>query len=390
MDIQSGRGAVSYLVACAATNVNTKKPFFVRHFLSTAKLVAAFALHLLHVVFYCPAKTAFRFTAALITWPCINSEPFVVLRNSLGNLAKSVSLLFKLLISIAVVPFYPAWIEARSASASSPKSKNIAAFQELQNAIKKGFYTHCSEKVSFAKVDAMIAGTESYDEPDLAFDLSNSPSLTPEILVTNQDTMELGKGLIEEGFNPVVLNMANKYSPGGGVVKGCSAQEEELCRLSTLYCALADQKTKGKYPIPEFGCIYSPYVETVRQRQGNAFVWLEEPKVLSVISSAAYDLRPKSKVTLSDQELEEGTKAKMRCQLQVAIAKGHNAIVLGAFGCGAFRQDANLVAQWYKEVLNEGYAGYFQKIHFAVLVVHDSDQENLNVFRKTFTPISIR
>ena len=44
-----------------------------------------------------------------------------------------------------------------------------------------------------------------------------------------------------------VLNFANAYHPGGGVIIGARAQEEDLCRVSTLYLVLATKENVKRY-----------------------------------------------------------------------------------------------------------------------------------------------
>ena len=59
---------------------------------------------------------------------------------------------------------------------------------------------------------------------------------------------------------------------------------------------------------------------------------------------------------------------------------GHHAVVLGAFGCGAFMNDPNMVGALFKKWLYDEFQGYFKKVIFAIYGKEDSP--NINAFRK--------
>jgi len=55
-----------------------------------------------------------------------------------------------------------------------------------------------------------------------------------ELSVINEDCLIVTLSLLDEGHNPVMLNMANPYHPGGSYRRGASAQEEDLFRRTDL------------------------------------------------------------------------------------------------------------------------------------------------------------
>ena len=222
------------------------------------------------------------------------------------------------------------------------------------------------------------------------FNVNDLPSICKKIefVVENLDSFEASKKLSEEGFNPIVLNMANRQRPGGGVLTGSNAQEETLFRRSNLFLSLfqyyykyADKfgipRSKFQYPMDrDFGGIYSPNVTVFRSERKFGFAFLDKPFKTSVVSVAAIN-RP----TLDNDRLTEntiiGTKNKIRTILRIGLINGHDAIVLGAFGCGAFRNPPSHMAELFDEVINEPeFKNKYKKISFAILEDHNSRKEH--------------
>ena len=196
------------------------------------------------------------------------------------------------------------------------------------------------------------------------------------------------------GKRTAVLNFASATNPGGGVEKGASAQEECLCRVSTLYPCLADQKMRASFYTPHRkngntlhndDIIYTPKVLIIKDDDHNM---LATPFLVDVISCAAPNLREKpnnaynsgdgNKVQISDNELLALHEKRARKIFASAIANGVEVLILGAFGCGAFQNDPHIVAQAYKNVLPD-FAHYFHTIEFAIFC-NAKNIENYQVF----------
>ncbi|KAJ9266219.1 hypothetical protein DTO021C3_5760 [Paecilomyces variotii] len=171
-----------------------------------------------------------------------------------------------------------------------------------------------------------------------------------------------------------VLNMANAYSAGGGWLNGALAQEEALCYRSSLSFTLKLRY----YPLDDNQAIYSPTVVIIRNslNDGHKLLDLTKPDelpIVSVISIAALcqpalvmsGTLPKYK-NAKDRDL---MKEKMRIILRIAAFNGHRRLVLGAFGCGAFLNPRDEVADCWAEVLkeNEFQGGWWESIVFAVM-----------------------
>ena len=199
-----------------------------------------------------------------------------------------------------------------------------------------------------------------------------------------------------------VLNFASATNPGGGVLSGSSAQEESLCRCSTLYPSLNrpwlwaryyEVNRAAKNVLHTDACIYSPKVvicktdESIPKRLN-----LEAFVTVDVITCAAPNLRKMpgnyhnpemgQPVIVTPEELYEIHLKRARHILHVAAANSVDAIVLGAFGCGAFSNDPNVVARAYHTAV-EDYKDRFSEIEFAIYC-RDYETENYKVFRNEF------
>lgn len=196
-----------------------------------------------------------------------------------------------------------------------------------------------------------------------------------------------------------VLNFASATRPGGGVTEGSAAQEECLCRCSTLYKCLTVDEAMNKFYKPhcENGnalhnddIIYTPNVTIFKS---DAYSNLYQNKNVDVITCAAPNLREKPsnsfnyervKQTISDNDLHTLHLNRARAILHAAAWHGVENLILGAFGCGAFKNKPEVVANAYKAALDLGpYMHHFKNIEFAVYC-KDYETENYDAFKKVF------
>ena len=232
----------------------------------------------------------------------------------------------------------------------------------------------------------------------------NRPQLHVEVL--NQDCIIATRDLVEQGYNPAVLNMASLYHPGGGVLQGSSAQEEELCRRSTLaislyqfslpggrYGDLADmvgvKRRAERYPMDNmYGGIYSPGITFFRGTQEEGYALLDETFQAAVISVASLNYNPKHGHNILDNgNIPEADKPvlkeKIRTILRIGALKGHDSLVLGALGCGAFCTPPAQMARLFHQVMDEPeFQGRFRKIVFAI--IDGPSSNNFKPFKKEF------
>lgn len=228
----------------------------------------------------------------------------------------------------------------------------------------------------------------------------DSPAI---IKVTNRDTFTAAKeyaniiNSANEGFVGV-LNFASSTNPGGGVTKGSTAQEECLCRCSNLYLTLYQEKCIREYynvnkkymtNLGSDAIIYSRNVYVFKDKDYNMLP-VKDRFYVDVLTCAAPNLREnprnqynsdasEEKLTLTDEELYNIHVKRARNILNVAIKNEDDYLILGAFGCGAFRNNPEIVAKAYKDVLQD-YMYCFKVIDFAI--IDGKYSNNYGIFKR--------
>ncbi|MEV4786934.1 TIGR02452 family protein [Streptomyces tuirus] len=208
-----------------------------------------------------------------------------------------------------------------------------------------------------------------------------------QIEVTGESSLEAARRL---GGHVAVLNFASARNPGGGYLNGAQAQEEALCRASALYTCLLearafyDHHRAHRDPFYTDRVIHSPAVPVFRDDRGGL---LAEPYTAGFLTSAA----PNAGVvhrTVPERaaELPRVLAARAERVLETAAAHGYRRIVLGAWGCGVFRNDPARVAEAFRALLEPGgrFAQAFEHVVFGVLD-RTRDRAVLGAFEQTFS-----
>ena len=196
------------------------------------------------------------------------------------------------------------------------------------------------------------------------------------------------------GQKVAVLNFASSTSPGGGVETGASAQEECLCRVSTLYPCLKTKTAWDKFYGPHRAAPNSLhnddiiYTKDVVVLKDDDYHPLATPFRVDVITCAAPNLRdiPSNRYNRNDGEAAHISPEKLlelhlsraRKILSAAAANGAEVLILGAFGCGAFRNDPAVVAAAYQQAMPQ-FLNHFKTVEFAVYC-SPRDQRNYEAF----------
>lgn len=224
--------------------------------------------------------------------------------------------------------------------------------------------------------------------------INPAPSHPAIITVTDETTQVAARRLVESESvaDLVLLNFASARNPGGGFINGAKAQEEDLCRCSGLYpCLLAqkgyyDANREFESAIYTDHLIYSPNVPWFRTRSR------DQPDTVflaSVITAPA----PNAGVVLTRDpsalaEVEVALRRRAGLVLAVAADRGHRTVLLGAWGCGVFRNIPALVADAFGMWLESTkFAGAFDRIVFAIYD-RSKPQTTLSAFRRRFPDAS--
>ncbi len=267
--------------------------------------------------------------------------------------------------------------------------------KETLSVLEAGTYTPAGrEPVSIRSVQrACEKGTVLYTPDALAeLNIPDSSSVATRLEVSGETTLEAARRLVQELTLTKVacLNFASARNAGGGFQSGSQAQEESLARSSGLY---RSQGRARAYYEANRDCesylytdhiIFSPEVPVFRDDSGQL---LEQPYTVSMITAPAVNagaLRQKE----PDATAEIGPVMRRRAGYVLAVAQAHACehLILGAWGCGVFKNDPEEVAAVFAELLlDDGpYARVFGTIVFAVLDRSD-EQSMIGPFRSRFS-----
>lgn len=241
---------------------------------------------------------------------------------------------------------------------------------------------------------AFLDNTQIYSTE---FTVENMPATYTETKTgaINCDCVDLAERLIEQGYNPAILNLASARRPGGGYDAGYSAQEESLCQASNLSVSLyqfGDPKYKFirdsgvpfrsyGYPLDRnFGGIYTPNVTFFRHGKAKFFELREKTFNCDVITVAALSFNGRSDFAGKNEldyraedggftpEGEEIMLNKIRTIFRLAIKNGKDSIIGGGFGCGAYKLPSKEVARQFRQVLSEPeFKNKLRLVPFAIL-----------------------
>lgn len=253
-------------------------------------------------------------------------------------------------------------------------------FQDTIRIVNQGYYLNANgQRITFDDDREMRENSRFYSRKFTVFDFPCKTDKTS-IRVVNNDSINAGLDMLREGLNPIVLNFASGRRAGGGVLNGARAQEETIFRRTNMFRSLYQympfasdygvRKNYNQYPMDsEFGGIYTPYATVFR---ASDYSLLEEPEKISFVSVAAMN-RPRLVGDEIAPELIEPILNKMRTILRIGLYHGHDAIVLGAFGCGAFRNPPGHIARLFHQVIGEQeFHNKYKKIVFAIIEDHNS------------------
>lgn len=218
----------------------------------------------------------------------------------------------------------------------------------------------------------------------------------PKVRVLRGDWGEVTLTLTRElGETFAVLNMANAYGPGGAYVEGAVAQEENMFRRTDCHFAVSDDEidlVSGRYRPAMTDLINGVdgvvYLDTTRPRicirrpevsgaDQDGYSWLPDNETFPFfeLRAAARDYRDGHPFD------EEDARRRIVAQLETLSHHGIRHAVLGASGCGAFRNPSEAVARIYHEELTRRLDAF----DCVVFAIYDAGYgpENFEPFSKT-------
>ncbi len=185
-----------------------------------------------------------------------------------------------------------------------------------------------------------------------------------------------------------VLNFASAKNPGGGFLNGAMAQEESLAYCSDLYLIQTTGPGPRYYEINR-ACHDPVYTDTMLMGdvtffRNSDFTLTHNPVTCKVLTAPAVNMG----IVMRNGDSVERAKAVMKGRMRKVLALfAHwncTRLVLGAYGCGVFRNDPEDVARFWQELLmEEGWGRYFLEINFSILAKSDEDR-NIVPFRRLF------
>lgn len=278
------------------------------------------------------------------------------------------------------------------------RSKRAQTAKETLSICESGQYTNSNGEVVELKssieqsiADAKVYSPETLDSVRGEVDaMLQALEFETSIEVRNATTFATASEMLRaDSSRPVLcLNFASAKNPGGGFLGGSQAQEEALCRASALYVTINPQQ---EYYEVNRNCgtclytdymIYSPSVPVFRNDRDEL---LDRPFEVSVITAPAVN---KGALANSQPEKLQSVETVMRQRIEkllsIAVLHGYERLVLGAWGCGVFRNNPADIASLFREVLTDRFSGAFEEAGFGVLDFSE-DKATFNAFAEELT-----
>jgi uncharacterized protein (TIGR02452 family) len=190
-----------------------------------------------------------------------------------------------------------------------------------------------------------------------------------------EDCIDVAVELKRAGAKPLVLNMADWLCAGGCVESGSGAQEEECFRRSNYFRSLH----QSYYPLKALDTILSRDIEYYCRGAAVGYVFMDRPERLDMVAAPAVQFPALSRdhKRFARQEDVDLMKDKIRMLFGVARENGNTALILSAWGCGAFGCPPEHMGSIFREVCDE-LQGIIPTVVFAIL------GSNYDLFRRGF------
>lgn len=181
-----------------------------------------------------------------------------------------------------------------------------------------------------------------------------------------------------------VLNFASAKNPGGGFLGGASAQEESLARSSALFPCIEKSamykinRRDNAQLVYHDVAVYTPACPFFKNDDGDVIA----PVFAGVLTMPAPNAGCLRRGVTPDQ-LRDAVQRRVFAVLALAAAHRHTHLVLGAYGCGVFKNDVGMVAQAFKSALLGAFKGRFAHVTFSITGA------NFEPFRAAFAAAAV-
>ena len=266
--------------------------------------------------------------------------------------------------------------------------KRVRILRETMKAAEDGCYFVDEKEVKLPVSFDQIKEMKLYTSEQVVRLSKQEISRNDPIRITlrNQDTLEVAFELHQrrkENEKPVlVLNFANPHRPGGGIRSRPGTQEEHLCVKTTVLCSLETDEAWPFYQT-NLDCGTQAQTDTILISPNTMVIrnpdlsLREDPFPIAVMTVSAPIASRMEQEELPN--LENILRSRIRGMLRTAAAEGYTRLVLGAWGCGNFGNDPELVAKLFHGALQ----GCFEEVTMAVFD-NSEDQYRYSCFEKYF------
>jgi uncharacterized protein (TIGR02452 family) len=181
----------------------------------------------------------------------------------------------------------------------------------------------------------------------------------------DRDAIDLGLELAAE--NPLILNLSDDQFAGGCVDQGSGAQEESLFRRTNYFQTLTDEF----YPIKYGEAVYSPNVSVIKTSERTGWQpCADKGQTVCFVACPAIKYPQTTETRDGERRLSNKDARNLKIQIctiiQCALAHGHDTVIFGAMGCGAWNNPSKHVAEIFRETLS-AMDGLVKNYYFAIL-----------------------
>lgn len=284
------------------------------------------------------------------------------------------------------------WVaDLHAATEKGKKELRQEVLAQTRAILAAGKYT--TDNGATVELDTAAAAGRTVFENDHKFGAPPAPYNTTAHFV-KADAIDTALFLIEKkGVNPLVVVPSDPKNIGGGFA-GSSSLEEQLYRRTTALLAVEGD---FKYDIPNHGAIYLPSIQVFRDGESRTgYQLVKAPRKVAFLLASSLErpkYEPKGRSFVLDAEARTELEAKVSAILSAGIEKGHDAIVLSAFGCGFNQAPPQAVAAVFRDLLTGKFSNTYKHVTFAILEDENcmkahNPNGNLVPFQQEFLTVS--